>query len=202
MPKRDQLLSELQGEQNYGVLLLAQMDAVPDTIQLIVATTRYDDAAGGLRDQSRYVIRAVGVREHRVSVGIFGRMTFADDHPLLYPYNTPPAGLFFRGTPADPNAALIDLMQGYAGTFGPWHHIPDFINTSKPLIDLLSDGGDLIGEMPRPLADNLARALEHHGLETKIVEAQRENAPPATVLLLDDSYVVASAFSVDPLGKA
>ena len=44
MPKRDQLISELQGEQDYGVLLVAQMGGVPNELQLIVETA---NKAGG-----------------------------------------------------------------------------------------------------------------------------------------------------------
>ena len=42
MPRRDQLVSELQGEQDYGVLLVAQMGGVPNELQLIVETAQYD----------------------------------------------------------------------------------------------------------------------------------------------------------------
>ena len=35
MPRRDQLFHDLEGEDRFGVLLLAQLDAVPETLQLI-----------------------------------------------------------------------------------------------------------------------------------------------------------------------
>ncbi|MDX1991045.1 MAG: hypothetical protein SF029_01565 [bacterium] len=200
MPKRDKLLAELQGEDRYGVLLMAQMDAVPETLQFVVVTTQMDEAAGGLRDQGRYIIRALGVREHRVSVGIFGNLRLLDDHPLLYEYNTPPTGLFFRGTPDDANELVLDIFQGYASTFGPWRQIPTYFNLNRPLLDLVSGGGDLLGEMPKPLAERLDKVLQQHRLETKVMEGKRTE-PKLKVLLLDDSYVVALDFSIDELGK-
>lgn len=201
MTTREQFLSELQGEDHYGVLLMAQMDAVPETMQIVVATTRMDEAAGGLRDQGRYVIRALGVREHRLSVGMFANLRLLDDHPLLYEYNTNPIGVFFRGTPAHPNDLVLDLFQAYASTFGPWRQIPTYLNLNKPLVDLVAGGGDMLGEMPKPLAERMAKVLEHHGLETKLIEGARTE-PKLKALLLDDSYIVALDFSFDILGKA
>ncbi len=201
MTKRDQMLNELAGDNDYGVLLMVQMDSVPETIQCVVATTTHDEAAGGLRDQHRYVLRAVGVTEHSVGVGMFKSARVLDDHPLLHQYNANPAALFFRGTPDNASELVLDLFQQYASTFGPWRQIPTYLNLSRPLIEMVKSGGDLVGQMPRPLADNLAKAFELHGCETKITEDKPEG-PPRKVLLLDDSYIVAMDFSVDLLGQS
>jgi hypothetical protein len=208
MPKREQLLRDLEGEQAYGVLLMVQMDSVPETLQLVIATTEFDEKAGGLRDKNRYLIRAIGVQEHKVSVGMFGSLRFADDHPLLYQYNTTPFGVFFRGTAADPNALLVDMLQAYATTFGPWRQIPTYLNTAKPLFNLLSSSGDLLGEMPQPLADELVKTLERHSLETKTIAGQSPldadehgRSQLMKALIVDESYLVAMDFTVDLLGK-
>jgi hypothetical protein len=208
MPKREQLLKDLEGDNAVGVLLLVQMDSVPETLQLVIATAEYDEKAGGLRDKTRYLIRAIGVQEHRASVGIFRTLEFSTDHPLLYQYNQTPAGVFFRGQAADPNALLVDMLQAYASTFGPWRQIPQYLNTGKPLFSLLTSGGDLLGEMPKPLADRIVPVLEKHKLETKIIEGQSPldsdehgRSQLMQALVIDDSYLVAIDFTVDILGK-
>lgn len=208
MPKRARLLDELKDEKDYGVFLIIQMDGVPETLQLVIATTRLDEKAGGLRDRSRYVIRALGVREHRVSVGLFGTLQFLDDHPLLHQYNTPPAAVFFRGKPDDRNELLMDIMQAHASTFGPWRQFPQHMNVEQPLLDLLGSGGGLLGEMPRPLAERMVKVLEHHGLEHKLVEGEdtgedeHGRSRQHKLLLIDQSYLIALDFTVDELGKA
>jgi hypothetical protein len=203
MPRRTQLIDEINRENGYGVFLMAQMDSVPETLQFVIATTEYDEAAGGLRDLSRYVVRCVGVHEHRVSIGMFGVLAFNQDHPLLYEINTTPAGLFFRGKPEKPAELVLDIFQSYASMFGPWRQIPQYLNTSKPLLDLVSGGGDLLGEMPYPLAERLERVLQHHKLETRLIMGERPAEQPSyQALLLDDSYVVAQNFTVEELGKA
>lgn len=208
MPRRDQLFQELEGEDRFGVLLLAQLDAVPETLQLIVTTTRLDPVTGGFRDIGQYIVRAIGVAEHRLTLGLFTTTIIRQDHPLLHQYNTAPVGLFFRGQPDDVNALFGDVMQAYASTFGPWRQPPTYLNTSKPLLSLLASGGDLIGQMPTPLAENLAKALESHGLETRAIaeptetEDEHGRSRLRNVLLMDESYIVAFDFTVEILGKA
>lgn len=207
MPRRDQLFQELNGEDRFGVILLAQLDAVPETLQFIVTTTRLDPVTGGFRDVGQYIVRAIGVAEHRLTLGLFTTAVIKDEHPLLYQYNTAPVGLFFRGQPNDANALFGDVMQAYASTFGPWRQPPTYLNTSKPLISLLSSGGDLVGQMPTPLADHLTKAFEAHGLETRAVaepmetEDEHGRSRLRKVLLMDESYIVAFDFTVETLGK-
>jgi hypothetical protein len=65
-----------------------------------------------------------------------------------------------------------------------------------------------VGEMPKPLAENLTPVFERHGLETKVVEG---NAPLDSdehgrshrmkALIMDDSYIVAMDFTVEYLGR-
>ena len=202
--KIEQMLAEIGGENGYGVFLLAQMDAVPDTLQFIIATTEYDASVDGLRDKHRYLVRAVGVQEHRISVGIFKSATVYEnaDHPLLYEYNTQPMALFFRGEVKNADALVLNLIQAYSGVFRDWHHVPDYLNTAKPLYDLFTGGGDLVGEMPAPLADALDKVLVAQGVETKQIAGERnEEQPSMKALLLDESYVVALDFTADLLGK-
>ncbi|MBC8171725.1 MAG: hypothetical protein H7X77_08630 [Anaerolineae bacterium] len=205
---QERLLDELAGDKAYGVLLMLQMDGVPETLQLVVATTELDEKAGGLRDKSRYLIRAIGVQEHRISVGMFGSLDFTNDHPLLDQYNTTPVGLFFRGTPDDTNALMVDILQAYATTFGPWRQIPQYLNVNKPLLSLLGSGGDLLGEMPKTLSEQLVKVLEQHELEHKIVEGEspdkldeHNRSQMMKALIIDDSYIVALDFNVEVLGK-
>lgn len=210
MPKREQLLNDLQGDKDFGVLLAVQMDGVPETIQLVVLTGVLDEAAGGLREKNKYVIRALGVNEHRVSVGMFGNLRLQeDDHPLLFQYNAPPVAVFFRGEMDGVNMAelVLDISQAHASTFGQWRDLAAYINTNQPLVDLLESGGGLLGQMPKPLAERMGKVFEHHNVEHKLMEGELSETDEhgrsrkRKLLLLDDSYVVAFDFSVEELGR-
>ncbi|HVU10137.1 MAG TPA: hypothetical protein VHD90_02620 [Phototrophicaceae bacterium] len=211
MEKRDQLIGELQGERDYGVLLVAQMGGVPNEIQLIIETARYDEAAQGLRPQHDYILRALGVREHRINLGVFGRVSFSDDHPLLYHYNTPRVAVHFDGKAKNINELVLDISQAYVSTFGQWRHLVDMaddINRSVPMVDLLNTGYGLLGTMPRPLAERMARVLAHHEVKANLIEEtgfetedEHGRSKLARLLLLDHSFVIALDFSVEQMGK-
>jgi len=211
MPKREQLLSQLEGERQYGVLLVTQMGGVPNEIQLMVETAEFDEEAQGLRPQGNYIIRALGVREHRITLGVFGSLKFLDDHPLLYHHNTPRVAVHFDGKPKDMNELVLDISQAYVSTFGPWRHLvemEDDLNRTKPLVDLLTAGYGLLGTMPKPLAERMARVLAHHNVNASLAEDasfetedEHGRSKLVKLLLIDHSYVIALDFSVEQLGK-
>lgn len=211
MPKRDALLAELGHDDEYGVLLMGQMGGVPNELQLIVQTVRYDAAVGGLRDRSRYIIRALGVREHKLVLGLFKTLRFTDDHPLLYPHNTPSTGVFFRGgLPEGINVyeLILDITQAYERTFGHWRDFASDVNHAMPLVELLKAGGGVIGEMSKPAAERVAKVLAHYGIEHKLVEDsafettdEHGRSKLAQAILIDQGYVVALGFSVEQMGK-
>lgn len=209
MPKRDQLFRELQGEKDYGIFLAAQMGGVPNELQLIVQTARYDDSAQGLREGSAYVIRVLGVREHRITLGIFGNMFVAtgEGHPILFHHNTPRVTVHFDGTARDINELVLDIHQAYVLTFGPWRELAGDINRSQPLVNLLASGRGTLGTFPKPAAERLAKVLRHHGLRVTTDEEPFETEDEhgrsrlMTLLGIGDSYFVTVDFSVEQMGK-
>jgi hypothetical protein len=208
MPKRQQLLSELHTDNDYGIFLAIQLGGVPNELQLFIETAQYDEQAQGLRPRHQYIIRALGVREHRVSVGVFARLAFLDDHPLLYHHNTPKVEVYFEGQPQDVNELVLDISQAHASTFGPLRHLMADINRGKPLVDLLQSGGGLLGEMPRPLAERMAKVLAHHQLKYSLIEDdefqttdEHGRSRLSKLLAIDDSYVIALDFSVEQMGR-
>ena len=167
MPLRDQLLHELQGENDYGVLLVAQMGGIAQRIAVDPRNRAYDEAAQRTAPAARLLIRVLGVREHRVNLGVFGRLAFTDDHPLLYHHNTPRVAVHFDGKPQDVHELVLDISQAYVSTFGQWRHLVDMaddINRTLPMVDLLSSGYGLLGTMPKPLAERMAKVLAHHNI--------------------------------------
>lgn len=206
--KREKLLGELHGEKGYGILLAAQMGGVPQELQLIIQTAQFDEQKQGLRPRGQYVIRALGVVEHRVSLGVFGALFFADEHPVLLHYNVPRAVIHFEGQPKDVNELVLDITQAYLSTFGPWREMARDLNCEKPLVDLLTSGSGLLGTMPRPGAERMVRVLEHHGMigrleDSSLYEMEDEHGRSRKMRLLgiDDSYLIALDFSVDEMGK-
>lgn len=209
MPARAKLLDELQGDNDVGVLLIAQMGGAPNELQLIIQTAHYDEAVQGLRERSGYILRVLSVREHRVSLGVFSRLFFADEHPILLHHNEPMVQIHFEGQPKDVNELALDIHQAYASTFGPWRELARDLNREKPLVDLLACGSGLLGEMPRTAALRMAKVLHHHHLTPRLDGADAERAATDDhgrstrwkLLGVGDSYFVALDFAVDTMGK-
>lgn len=207
MPKRDQLQAQLQGDKDYGVLLAAQMGGVPEELQLIIQTAQFDEQVQGLRPRGQYVLRVLGVKEHRVSLGVFGNFFFADNHPLLFHYNEPRQAVRFEGKPQDIHELVLDIHQAYVTTFGPWRELAGDINRSQPLVTLLSSGAGVLGIMPKPVAERMAKVFAHHQmtctLESEPAPAQDEHGRSHQMKLLGigDSYFVALDYTVDEMGK-
>lgn len=208
MPKREQLIRELEGDNDVGVLFVAQMGKVPDEIQLIIQTAQYDADADDLRDRTTYLVRGFGVVEHRVTLGAFGSLFFAIQHPILYHHNAAQHEIRFEGIPADPNALLLDIQAAYSTTFGPWRSLTNDINTELPLFDLLKQGQGTLGELPLPIADLIMDVFEHHDLVATSIEISLERSDEPDddghterlkLLSLDDSYLVAHEFRVEEI---
>ncbi len=209
MPMREQLLSELEGTNDVGVLLVSQMGGVPEEIQLVVQTAQFDEAAGGLRERTAYIIRGLGVKEHRVSLGVFGSLFFAVEHPVLFHHNEARHEISFEGQPTDPNAFVLDIQAAYSYVFGPWRNIGDDINRSKPLFDLVQQGEGVLGVFPKTAAERLVKVFNHHNMQATTTEVAPERDPNPNehgqtqrlkMLGVDDSYLIAYSFMVDKMG--
>ena len=208
MPDRQQLLSELQGENDVGVLLMAQMGGVPSELQVFIQTAQYDAAAEGLRDKNGYMIRILSVQEHRLSLGLFGSLFIAEQHPILLHHNEPLLDVHFEGQPADINELVLDIHQAHASTFGPWRELAGDINREQPLFTLLQSGGGKLGTMPKTAAERMVRVLQHHHMQARSDDTpEREETDEHgrstlwKLLGIGDSYFVALDFTVDKMGK-
>jgi len=210
MPHTEQFFADLEGENRQAALLVAQVGASPNELQLITQIADYDEAAGGLRPIRSYIIRVLGVLEHRiVNFGTtVNDVKIVDEHPLLYEYTTKPTAVFFRGTVENPDAVVMDIAQAHATTFYPWRHFPQYLNMEQALSTLIESGGGLLGQMPAPLAEKVVKVLEHHNLEHKTAEGEpyiKLHDNPALlqstlkVLLFGGSYFVSYGFSIQEM---
>jgi hypothetical protein len=210
MPQTEQFFADLQGENRQAALLVAQVGAAPTELQLICQIAEFDEAVQGLRPIRSYIIRALGILEHRiVNFGTtVGNVEILTEHPLLDEYTKTPTAVFFRGKAENPDALVLDIAQAHAQTFFPWRHFPQYLNTEQALSSLIESGGGLLGQMPAPLAERVLKVLAHHKLETKTAEGTpyiKVHDNPALlqmalkVLLFGGSYFVAYGFSIQEM---
>lgn len=196
----NELLQWFTDEHHLGVILVAQMGMTPEEIQLVIQTAEYVEAEQALITKKAYLMRCLGVQKHQLSLGAFGRIAHTEDHPLLWNFNYPYQQIYFNGTPNNVDELMIELNQLYGQHYGQHHGLVDDVNRSRPLGSILSAGYGLLGEMPQPMAEKVKALLAKHGLQVDFVESEIEAPPiPLRLLVLDDSYFVATLFSVDPM---
>jgi hypothetical protein len=209
VPKKQELVDFLTPDTNVGVLLMTQMGGAPEELQLIIQTATYDESIQGLRERQAYIVRALGVKEHRVSMGVFNNLFIASEHPILYHHNAARHKVLFEGNPADANALVLDIQATYGAVFGPWRDLAEDLNREKPLFDLVTSGAGELGVMPEPAAKRLLKVFEHHKMTATLEQVEAERTTPddddkasvfetdLKILALDDSYFVAYSFVVD-----
>ncbi|PJF43545.1 MAG: hypothetical protein CUN55_08540 [Phototrophicales bacterium] len=198
------IADELKKQERVGILLAAQLGGTPEEIQLMIQLANYNEEDESLRPQGVYVVRCVGVREQRLSLGLFGTMAYSSDHPLLWNHNTLYHQVYFRGKPTDVNSLMLDLNQIYGQYYGPFRTLADDLNLARPLGQLLATGYGLLGEMPEPMAKKVVELLKRHGVQAHLLAADQKPPPiQFHLLVLDDSFIVAQMYSAEPLrGKA
>jgi hypothetical protein len=199
-PTLQQIFTELEADYSLGVLLTVQMGGTPEEVQLFLQSTEFDETNNTLRPTGNYVIRCLGVREHRVSVGLFNSIAYSEDHPVLWNHNYAFQEVYFNGTPDNVDSLMLDLTQLYGQHYGNFRTLADDINRMLPLGKLLSAGRGLLGEMPMPMVEKVKNLLESHGLAVNTI-ASEQMAPPVQhhLLVMDDSFFIAQLFSADPI---
>ena len=56
----------MDGDDRQAAMLVAQVGGMPNELQIILETAQYDDEREGLRPLHNYIIRVLGVTEHRI----------------------------------------------------------------------------------------------------------------------------------------
>jgi hypothetical protein len=204
MPLEDQnllkVIEELDPENSLGALLVVQMGTTPQEVQLILETTRYDEGKEALQRGDSYIVRCISVQEHRVSVGLFRKMVYTEDHPLLWNHNHMYRQVYFRGRPDHVEDLMLELNQLYGEHYGAFRSLASDVNHAMPLGTLLTSGDGMLGEMPAPMAEKVKRLLERHGFKVCFITSDME--PPEiqySLLVMDDSFFIAHMFSADPV---
>lgn len=196
----EKLIETLHDDHKLGLILLAQMGGTPEEVQMMVQIADYDEEKDAIKpDPKVYLLRCLGVQEHRLSLGFFNRMVLVEDHPLLWHHNFPFQQIYFRGEPTNIDELMLALSQLYGQLYGKFRNLADDLNLAVPLGTLLAGGYGLLGEMPLPLANTVKSLLEQYGLTVNFVESETDEPPGFKLLVMDDTYFIGQIFNAEPL---
>jgi hypothetical protein len=145
-----------------------------------------------------------GVREDRLSLGYAHDLQISNKHVLLWPHSARTSAISFYGRAENPSAVAGALYQRHWTLAGKWFPFHRFLN-SLPLTELIAGGFGMLAEGPEPLILAYEEVMRRHGFST----SHRDPMPPGywgvdgwlerkaalSVLILDESYIVAENFA-------
>ncbi len=193
-----ELVQALEDDHQIGIFLAVQMGATPQELQLVIQSADYNEETHEVTAKQGYVLRCIGVQEHRLSVGMFNRLVVVEDHPMLWNHNERYKQIYFSGESDDVDGFMLELNQLYGQHYGMMRNLADNINRMAPLGTLLERGSGLLGEMPISMAEKVGALLERYGYEVNLLDTEQKDPPiQFKLLVIDDSYFIAQMYSAD-----
>lgn len=163
---------------------------------------RRNDRAG--YDLQTWRIRASSVRAVDIRDDEFDSVRHEHRHPLLLAHHHDEVELYFQGALADAYGAIGRLYAEHTSKVHGWISFDAFLNKSMPLPQLLAAPSGILARGPRPLLETYQTVLEEAGCRCSLVhgEPAEEGArDDLSVFIFGSSYVVASDFEAELLGK-
>ncbi len=186
--------------EDYGSLLLTRTVWSKDGITLSIDISSDEDPDV----HPRWQVLCSGVREDCLSLGYSGDLQLSDDHVLLWPHAARTSAISFYGKAENPSAVAGALYERHWELVGKWIPFHRFLNPGLPLTELISGGFGMLAEGPERLILAYEEVMQQHGFSTSHRdptnpvywrgEAWLEQKTALSVLILDESYVVAEEF--------
>ncbi|MEQ8765988.1 MAG: hypothetical protein RL885_18870 [Planctomycetota bacterium] len=159
--------------------------------------------------ESRWRIRARGVREYRLEEAAGDLEVFEADHFVLRQYLEPRRALGFRGQPPSPAETVGRLWLIHRDIAGEWVPFERYLNVCAGLEDLLAGGYGLLAEGPESLVRAYANVLSEQEVSTNLLSPTPanwwngtnwvESTAPLTGISIGRSLIVAEDFEVEKI---
>jgi hypothetical protein len=183
-----------------GPLCLTDTEWSAETITLSLDITgdRYPDI------HPHWQVICSGVREQCLSLGTAYKLQLTVDHILLWPHKKRKLSTYFSGTCENPDSVIGSLYRRHWELTKGWITFNRFLNPNVHLNKLITGGSGMLAEGPEPLMLTYEDVLQRFGLSTSHVDAGepaywddetwREERETLSVLVIDQSYIVAEKF--------
>ncbi len=155
----------------------------------------------------RWVIDCEDVRDVRICDRTFYDLCFeTGDHPVLLPFNAPPAQLHFSGKAKNVSALAYQLIEAHRSIVEDWFDCMHFFNRGPGTLGSLLEGGHgLLADGPEPLMNAYADVVRNHGVGVSSLPSGRplwwngeyweRECEPLAALVFDRSYVISPAIT-------
>jgi hypothetical protein len=189
--------------EDYGTLFLSHSEWIDETKQLILyIKITIDEKPEFSRD---WKITCTNVREQRVIFGYCYGIDFTDDHVLLWQHTKPQCSVSFNGKTNNPHEIVGKLYETHIKKVDTWIPFYQFLNELVDIVELIRGGFGLLANAPEPLALAYENTLKDCGISASHgqpwipnywngEEWTNKGFPPLSILVFDDSYVIAEKF--------
>ena len=145
-----------------------------------------------------FKLHCVDTAKHEMLTGHADSIWLNGDHPLLWEYNGPSAGLYFSSKPENPYELIGRITVEHDRVFAGWLPVFKYTNgLTDNLITVLSRSHGLIASGPLPLMESYQESISDL-LKTNIVVG-RDKHDTYQILILDSCYAICRDVEVEEI---
>jgi len=191
-------------EDDYGTFLIEEATYSDENLNLDCSVSFEDDESF----PNRFRISCANVFDHQIKFGFVNSIQILEEHVLLWPFNDTEVRLGFRGSAVPVEAVLGSLYQKHHEILGNWFPLDEFMNSDLEPKRVLESGFGVLAEGPLKLLTEYKNVLEGFGISTSVTGHRKHKHwngseflifSGGSVLILDDTYIVAEVFDAEPL---
>ena len=203
----DNLLKKISSVdfEDYGSLRLIDAKRKGGDLYLLLDVTADEEP-----DVPRNVeITCRSPRESNLAPGHYNDFSISKDHVLLWHYAKPHTSTSFYGKTQDPLSVVGALYERHVELAGDWIPFQKYINSALRLSELIRGKFGMLADGPEPLVLSYEKIMQSFGFSTSHHESRRPNywngekwieeKATLSVLILDQSYVIAEAFKASAI---
>ena len=150
-------------------------------------------------------------RESNVSPRHYYDLTVTEDHVLLWHYTRPHALTSFYGQVEDPLAVVGALYERHFELVEQWVPFHKYLNSGLPLSELIRGSFGMLADGPDQLVLAYDEVMQRFGFSTSHHESRAadqmrwngetwvQDSSPLSIMFLDESYVIAEAFTASAI---
>ena len=193
--------------EDYGSLQLIEVEQRGGNLSLVVDVTA--DEEPSLPRNIRIICHSS--RESNISPNRYYDLRVTEDHVLLWHYARPHILMSFYGKVEDPLSVVGALYERHFEMVEGWIPFHEYLNSGLPLAELIRGTFGMLADGPDQLVLAYEAVMQRFGFTTSHHESSPadqmrwngetwvQDSSPLSIMFLDESYVIAEAFTASPI---
>jgi len=107
--------------------------------------------------------------QRRICDDLFSSFDIFEEHVLLWEYNQPKAGLYFKGTTENISGLIGELYLKHLSITQDWIPLTEYINDMVDIQELIKAGYGLLANAPMEIIEEFSEVLNKFNIKPSIV---------------------------------